>query len=136
MQSTGRVRNQLNQSDLSIATQRQSARHATTQLNNILERAFERPYSNKFEYGVCNDFNHGIDIGLTEVICIILGQYVRNSFSKDLNCCATCGVTKMGNCRQQYRLVQNSYIDATNAHASWVRLIVMQCVQIISSGLS
>ena len=36
-----------------------------------------------------------------------------NSFLKDLHCCAICGVTKMGYRRQQYRLVYNSYIDAT-----------------------
>ena len=35
------------------------------------------------------------------------------SFFKHLYCCGICGVTKMGNRKQQYRLVYNSYTDAT-----------------------
>jgi hypothetical protein len=34
-----------------------------------------------------------------------------NSFFKHLHCCGICGVTKMGNRKQQYRLVHNSYND-------------------------
>jgi hypothetical protein len=35
-----------------------------------------------------------------------------NSFFKHLYCCGICGVTKMGNRKQQYLLVHNSYNDA------------------------
>ena len=36
-----------------------------------------------------------------------------NSFFKDLHCCAIFNVTKLGNCKQQYWFVDNSYVDAT-----------------------
>ena len=36
-----------------------------------------------------------------------------NLFLKHLYCCVICGVTKMENRKQQYRLVYNSYHDAT-----------------------
>ena len=35
-----------------------------------------------------------------------------NVFFKHLYCCGICDVTKMENCKQQYRLVHNSYNNA------------------------
>ena len=61
---------------------------------------------------VRNDFNHGIDCGLTEVICMILGQNIQLHFS-NIYIVVKYVVTKISNRKQQSRLIHNSYTGAT-----------------------